>query len=316
MGTALAVLCARQGCMVTIWSIEKDVVKTINQAHHNHKYLPKIELPAAVRATDILSAALKENKFIISALPTQVTGLVFQNNSRYFTAAHRILSVSKGFIKETGETVCARIQNIVPYARVVALMGPLFANEIAEGKPCVALLAGADAKTRSAFVKILRSDLFRIQETSDVLGAEAAGALKNIYAIFMGILAGLFFGWNTKSALITMALQEMAQIVEHLGGRRETVYGLAGVGDLITTGFGEQSRNRRFGEALCATTSVGKALQSVGGQVVEGVKTLEVIDRVIADYDKPLPLLKLIKNLLAKKVDPRSTILKFMKKYV
>ena len=194
-------------------------------------------------------------------------------------------------------------------------MGPLFANEIALGVPSVALLASADKVSLNVFKRILVNDLFRVEKSFDILGAEASGALKNIYAIFMGILSGLQYGWNTKSAFTTMALQEMALIVEHLGGKRETVYGLSGLGDLITTGFGEQSRNRRFGQALCTMKSVEKAVKSVG-QVVEGVKTLDVIDRVIANYGGTLPLLSLIKQLVKGEHDPCEALKHFLKKYV
>lgn len=315
MGTALAFLCARRGCAVTLWSIEKDVVKTINHARHNHKYLPKVELPPAVRATEDLRAALKENKLVISALPAQVVGSVFTEHARHFTGAHHVLSVSKGFIKETGESACARIRRAVPHVRAAVLMGPLFANEIARMKPCAAVLAGTDPKTRAMFKKILRSTAFRIQETDDVVGAEAGGALKNIYAVFMGVLAGLSFGWNTKSAFMIMALKEMAEVVEHLGGRRETVYGLSGLGDLVTTGFGEQSRNRRFGEALCTVKSTSKAVQSVG-QVVEGVKTLEGINRVLAGYRGNLPLLKLVKKIVKDGGVSSQLLENFFKKYI
>lgn len=313
MGTALATLVTRNGYKVTIWTIEPAVVKTINNAHHNHKYLPKVELPAGVRATGDLAPALKQTKFVISALPTQMVGSVVKNYAQNFTVAHRVLSVSKGFVKDTGETVCSRLRCIIPRAYTVALMGPLFANEIAARVPCVALLAGADKGTRTAFIKVLQNNVFRVQESDDVLGAEACGALKNIYAVFMGILAGLSYGWNTKSAFITMAIQEMAEVVGHLGGKRETVYGLAGLGDLVTTCFGEQSRNRRFGQALCKEKSIDKALQSVG-QVVEGVETLEVIDRVLKGYSGSLPLLELIKRLVRSNADPHAIIEQFFKK--
>ncbi|KKU06701.1 MAG: Glycerol-3-phosphate dehydrogenase [NAD(P)+] [Candidatus Magasanikbacteria bacterium GW2011_GWA2_45_39] len=313
MGTALSALVAQNGHKATIWTIEPDVVKIINNEHHNHKYLPKIELPAGVRATGDIAPALKQTNLVISALPTQVVASVVKNYVQNFTAAHLLLSVSKGFVKDTGETVCRRIRHIAPRVRVAALMGPLFANEIAAGVPCAAILAGANVGERGVFIDVLQSPVFRVQETDDVVGAEACGALKNIYAVFMGILAGLSYGWNTKSAFITKAIQEMAEVVEHLGGKRETVYGLAGLGDLVTTCFGEQSRNRRFGQALCKEKSIDKALQSVG-QVVEGVKTLEVIDRVLKGYSGSLPLLKLIKRLVKSNGDPHTIIEQFFKK--
>lgn len=315
MGTALAMLCAHNGFVVTIWTIESDVVNTINAAHHNYKYLPKIKLPESVRATGDLTSVLKEHKLIISALPTQVTSAVFKDCARYITDEHSILSVSKGFIQATGETVCTCIKHIVSNAHVAALMGPLFANEIAEGKLCAALLAGAHEQTRAAFKQVLQNEMFRVQESDDIVGAEASGALKNIYAIFMGILAGLCYGWNTKSAFMTMALQEMALIVEHLGGKRDTVYGVAGLGDLVTTGFGEQSRNRRFGQALCTEKSVKKAVQSVG-QVIEGVKTLEAIDQVISNYGKALPFLELIQKLVKEEGNRRGHLEYFFKQYM
>ncbi len=313
MGTALAVLCARNGCKVTIWTIEPEVEETINNLHHNNKYLPEIKLSSNILATGNLSSALKENEWVIAALPTQIIGLVCKEYVSQFSARHKILSVAKGFSIATGQTISQLIHSIIPKVKVAVLMGPLFANEIARENPSVALLASDDKVSLAAFKKILINDSFRVHESTDVLGTEVSGALKNIYAILMGILSGLEYGWNTKSAFITMALQEITLIVEHLGGKRETVYGLAGLGDLITTGFGEQSRNRRFGQALCTMKSVEKAVKSVG-QVVEGVKTLEVIDRVTANYGGKLPLLGLIKKLVKGKDNPCAALEHFFKK--
>ncbi len=316
MGTGMAKLIAGNGYPVTLWTIEEAVANNINRNHLNQKYLPGIKLPAHVHAVTDLKSALKDSKVVVMAVPTQAVAAVMKKAKRFLSSRVILLSVSKGLELKTGKTVSQIIKDVVPKklrARVAVLMGPLFAIEIAKERPSVGLLAVKDKKIFDFLKKILDNDYFFTRWSDDVVGAELAGALKNVYAILMGVCDGLGYGWNTKSATITGAVRELALAGEFLGAKKETMYGLAGLGDLLTTGFGETSRNRRFGEMVCTEKSVDGALKKIG-QVVEGAKTVEIAIKLLKKYKKQTPLLHATYNIIHKKTNPCAVFHEILKK--
>jgi len=306
MGTAMAYLIGGNGFSVTVWGREKDAVEEINARHENRHSLPGVKLPVAVRATLDLKEALKGADLVVAALPAQVTGEVFKKAAPFISKRAFVLTVSKGIEVKTGRTVSKVINDILKQTikkQIAVLMGPLFASEISTNIPTMGLVATPSKQLFNKIKKILSSPNFFVRYSDDVLGAELAGALKNIYAIMLGVADGLGYGWNTKSAALTYAVAEMAEIGYFLGGRKETFYGLAGLGDLLTTGFGEKSRNRRFGEKICQLKNTDEALKTVG-QVVEGVETLKVIIKMLKPIKKKTPLIHVIYNLVNKKENP------------
>lgn len=315
MGTGMAHLIARNNHSVILWTVEEAVACEINQNHTNKKYLPGIKLPSTVRASTDLKNALKDSHLVVMAVPTQVVANVMKKARPFLSPQSVLLSVSKGLELKTGKTVSQIIKSVAPkfHKNLAVLMGPLFAIEIAKERPSVGLVAVKNKKVFDFLKKILDNDYFFTRWSDDVVGAELAGALKNVYAILMGVCDGLGYGWNTKSATITGAVRELAVVGELLGAKKETMYGLAGLGDLLTTGFGETSRNRRFGEYVCTHQSVGAALKKIG-QVVEGAKTVEIAVRLLKRYKKQTPLLQATHDIIHKKINPCAVFNEILKK--
>lgn len=318
MGTGLARLLGDNGYPIMLWTIEKEVAKEINARHQNKKYLPGIKLALTVAATTNLKLATRDSEIVIFAVPTQVVAETIKRIKKDLLPGVIVLSVAKGISLKTGETASQMIKKILPrvqHDKVAVLMGPLFAKEIAMHTPSVGLLATKDKTAYATLKKVFTNDYFFVRWSDDVLGAELGGALKNIYAILMGVCDGLSYGWNTKSATITAVVRELTTAGHLLGGKKETLMGLAGLGDLLTTGFGETSRNRRFGEYVCSLQSVPAALAKIG-QVVEGHKTVEVAVKLLAKYKARLPLLFAVHKIIHQKNNPCRLFHEILQKYI
>lgn len=306
MGTALAHLISANGYPISIWGIDKAIINDINLHQENKKYLPGVKLTAKTRATSDLKTALKGSSIIVLALPTQAVREVMAKGKQHLSANAIILSVAKGIDLKTGQTVSRILKDILPrslHEKIAVLMGPLFASEISQKIPSVGLVAAKDPAVFRTLKQILRNKYFFVRWSDDILGAELGGALKNVYAILLGVCDGLGYGWNTKSATVAAAMREMANAGHYLGAKKETLYGLAGMGDLLTTGFGAKSRNRRFGEKICSGKSVEEALKEIG-QVVEGVKTVEIAVKLLKKYKKDTPLLHAVYEIVHRHKNP------------
>ncbi len=306
MGTALAHLIGGNGHKVVIWSIDKEAAEHINTNHENKKFLPGVSLNKNVSASLILPLALADASVVIVALPTQVVNQVMPALHNHTAKDAVILSVSKGIDVKSGQTVSQIIKSILPEVRhknIAALMGPLFASEISAKVPSVGLLAISDLKVFKFLQKILVNKHFFVRYSDDLIGAELAGALKNIYAILLGVCDGMGYGWNTKSALMTAVVKEMSEVGQYLGGKKETFYGLAGMGDLLTTGFGEKSRNRRFGEKLCSGKTAQEVIKEIG-HVVEGAATVKSVMKALISFKKQAPLLSAVNDIVSKRKNP------------
>lgn len=306
MGTALAKLISGNGYKVKMWGIDREAIDNINTHHENKKFLPNIVLSNQVSAHLDLSEAIKNTKIVIMAVPAQVTQGVVEKMIGFLNKNQIILSAAKGIEIKTGLTVTEIIKKNCPkswHNNLAVLMGPLFASEISQGIPTVGVVATSQISNFRIIKNILQNSNFLVRYSKDLAGAELAGALKNVYAIILGVCDGLGYGWNTKSAAMTAAIKEMSEVGIVLGGKKETFYGLAGMGDLLTTGFGEKSRNRRFGEKVCSGLSVKDVLQEIG-QVVEGASTVKVLSKILQKKKIKTPLLKAVSDLVSDKKDP------------
>ncbi|MCX6778678.1 MAG: NAD(P)H-dependent glycerol-3-phosphate dehydrogenase [Candidatus Magasanikbacteria bacterium] len=316
MGTSLARLVSNNGYEVKMWGIDKEAVDNINNYHENKKFLPEIKLNNKTTSTLQLSEALQDSKVVIVAVPSQVVDKVFSEVKLYLQPDQIILSASKGIEMVSGLTISNVIKKYLPhteYHNLAVLMGPLFASELSTDVPTVGLIAAPKIATFKILKNILQSPTFFVRFSSDVLGAELGGALKNVYAIILGVCDGLGYGWNTKSAAMTAAVKEMALVGQYLGGKKETFYGLAGLGDLLTTGFGEKSRNRRFGEKICSGSKIEDVIKDIG-QVVEGASTVKVVCRLLEGSNKKTPLLNSVAELVNDHKDPCQMMHKILEK--
>lgn len=318
MGTALAHLVGVNGHQVKIWGIEADVIKDISHYHENKKYLPKVKLSARVQATLDLGEALAGSKAMILAVPTQAARSVAEKALAYLASDVAVLNVAKGLDLKSGETVSQILSHSLPrsyHEKTAVLMGPLFASEISAGMPSVGILASKEAAGYEFWQRILVNKYFFLRHTDDILGAELGGALKNVYAILLGVCDGLGYGWNTKSAVFVAVTRELAMIGHYLGGRKETLYGLAGLGDLLTTGFGSDSRNRRFGEKLCSGKSIPEIIKEIG-QVVEGAATVKVAVKLLKNFKKDTPLIHAVYDLAERRKNPSVLFPRLLKEYI
>jgi glycerol-3-phosphate dehydrogenase (NAD(P)+) len=281
-GTALAVVAARAGHSVCLWSRDAEVVNSINERHVNSRYLVSASIPTGVIATSDLGTALRETTMVLLAAPSHAARELLTAMSPLLTQEAIIVGVSKGIEIDSGKRVSEIAKDVVegshPY---VCLSGPSFAKEVVERHPTAIVAASKD----SAAARIVQNDFsfenLRIYTNTDVIGTELGGSVKNVMAIAAGMAAGLGFGSNSVAALITRGLAELTRLARCEGAQVETLMGLAGLGDLVLTCTGNLSRNRFVGEEL----GKGRTLDEISAglnEVAEGIKTARAV-RKLAD---------------------------------
>lgn len=296
-GTALAALAAEQGDAI-LWARNAEVVDGINAEHANPLYLPGVTLPTRLTATEDL-AALKTCDALILAVPAQTLRQFAEEIGRKLPGRAAIVIASKGIEISTGSLPSDVVHEVLPDRAIAILTGPTFAIEMARGLPTAATLACADDKLGADLVQRLGRPTFRPYLSDDVLGAQIGGAVKNVLAIACGIVIGRQLGDNARAALITRGLAEMTRLGLSLGGRRETLMGLSGLGDLVLTCSAHQSRNLSLGVAL----GEGKSLAEIMGArrtVAEGVHTARAIEALALRQKIEMPICAAVDAVLHK----------------
>ncbi len=298
-GTALAITWARAGADVVLWSGFPEEVALLS-AGRSHPRLKDAPFPDSLTVTGDAAAAFSAPLWI-SAMPTQVTPDAWRKLRREApTPPELVIHVSKGILQSTHQTLTQALTGVLDVP-VGALSGPTFADEVARGVPSAIVLAlpptVADDRAREWQAR-LASERLRIYLSRDVIGTELCGALKNVLAIAAGLVDGLKLGYNARAALITRGLAEMARLVEALGGQPATVMGLAGMGDLLLTATGPQSRNRTFGELVGKGQTVEAARDALGGQIIEGMFTTQAALALAAEVGVELPIATEVQRLL------------------
>jgi glycerol-3-phosphate dehydrogenase (NAD(P)+) len=270
MGTALAQVIASNGHKVRLWSIEEDVLEEVRDRRRNSKYLEGIVLHPGISATWALAAAISGADLVLVSVPSQVVPAVSRDIAEHVCPGQLVLNVAKGLeggtLRRMSETLAAEMPGHEDY--IGSMGGPAIAIELARGVPMAIVLSFPQTSACRTAQAILQNEHLKVETTTDLTGLELCSTLKNVYAIALGMCDGLGYGTNTKAFVATLAIKEMSIIVAALGGRGETVYGLAGLGDLLTTGFSEHSRNRTLGEKMGSAGNWGQFLRS---HTVEGV---------------------------------------------
>lgn len=255
-GTALAVTAVRAGRGVTLWAREPDVAAAIARTRVNGTFLPGVRLPDAIRATCVLADAARMADVVLLVVPSQHFRAACRSLADVLPGGVPIVICAKGIERGTGLLLEAVAARELPGSPIAVLSGPTFAHEVAAGHPTAVTVASRDvgaegeASLAARVAVTLASQAFRPYVSQDVTGVEVGGAVKNVLALASGMASGLGFGANTRAVVITRGLAEIAALCEALGGQRETVAGLAGVGDLTLTCSSEQSRNMRYGMGL------------------------------------------------------------------
>lgn len=311
-GTALADLLARHGHAVTLWAHEEDVARAIRETRENATFLPGCRLAPSLRATTDLDAALDGARLLVSAVPSHVTRQVLGAVAARGIAPVTLACATKGIEIDTLKLMSDVAAEVVPAARFVALSGPSFAREVAEGQPTAVVAAGAPGPAQEV-QEAFAGPQFRVYTSEDVIGVEVGGAMKNVIAIAAGVLAGLGMGHNPRAALLTRGLAEIARLGVALGARPGTFAGLAGMGDLILTASGPLSRNRSLGEALAAGVTLAGWMAS-HRSVAEGVNTTRAGLALAARHQVELPITAEVHALLFEAKPARQAVQDLMER--
>ncbi|MEO1064354.1 MAG: NAD(P)H-dependent glycerol-3-phosphate dehydrogenase [Actinomycetota bacterium] len=307
-GTALADLLARHGNAVRLWAREAEVVEGVNRQHRNPLFLHEAELHPTLTAEADLEAALTGADLIVSAVPTQHLRHVFGGVETDLTSLPPIVSVSKGIDAESLMTPSGVLVDLGAVSdRVVALSGPSFARDVAAGLPTAVVAAGPDAELARWVRDVFSHGLFRVYSSDDRIGAELGGALKNVIAIAAGAVEGLELGDNARAAIITRGLAEVGRLGVALGGAPETFAGLSGVGDLVLTCTGTQSRNHRVGAAIGRGKPPEEVLAGMS-EVAEGVKTALPTRRLARSRGVEMPITEQVCAVVHEGRDPRHAL--------
>ena len=306
-GTALAVHLARADHAVRLWARDPALVAELNATRRNERYLPGITLPDGVTSTADVVAAVAGAPFVVLAVPSHGLRAVVAA-ARPSIEPHAILvSATKGLETGTRQRMSEVIEEESRGGRVVVLSGPSFALELARGLPTVVLAASRDAEAAREVQEHFRGRGFRLYASDDVAGVEIGAALKNVIAIAAGAVEGLGLGHNALAALITRGLAEMSRLACAEGGRRETLAGLSGLGDLVLTCTGELSRNRRVGIELGRGRPLAEVLAGMR-MVAEGVNTTGAALALGAKHGIELPIAAQMHEVMEGRVPPLSAV--------
>jgi len=306
-GTGLACLMARHGTKITILGRTRGILEDINTKHSNSAYLPGVDLPENISATDQFETC-RDADLIVFVVPTSATRktaeLLAEQNISPDTV---LLSCSKGIERETGKRMSEIIRDSFPDNPIAVLSGPNHAEEIARRLPAAATIACSDQDVGQKLQHLFNSERFRVYTADDIAGVELGGALKNIFAIAAGVASGLRLGDNAIAALATRSLAEMIRLGTALGGQPETFAGLAGVGDLITTCFSKHSRNHKVGLALGQGKKLSEAVEELG-MVAEGVPNTQSIHEAARRVGARTPIIDIVYAMLYEDIPPTDAL--------
>jgi len=303
-GTALAALIARHGHRSVLWGRDAERIADIDGRHENKRYLPGIELPHSLRATTDLAVALRDADLVLVVVPSHAFAETLHAVAKHRPAHAGVAWATKGFEPGSGrflhEVAAGVLGEKVPLAVVT---GPSFAKEVAMGLPTALTVHSVDAGFAQVVADVLHGPAFRAYTGDDMLGAELGGAMKNVLAVATGVADGMQLGLNARAGIITRGLNEMLRLNAAIGGKAETLMGLAGLGDLVLTCTGDLSRNRRLGLALGRGQSIDDAVREIG-QVVESVQTADEVMRQAERHGIELPISSAVQAVLHSEITP------------
>ena len=302
-GTALAKVLHENGNRVTLWDISVETLDELKRGR-SERYLPGVKLPMDWKVESDFEKATGGSECLVMAIPSQSFRQVATRLSRHPAT---LVSVTKGIEFETGETMSRILREQAPANRVVALSGPSFAREVALGIPTAIVCASESDGTARTVQGIFHRPEFRIYRSTDVLGVEYGGALKNVIAIAAGVSDGLGYGDNTKAGLVTRALAEMRRLGVACGAQPETFAGLSGLGDLMLTCFSKQSRNRDLGERLGRGETM-ESIQASHPKLAEGYPTARSAYRLAREKKVPTPIMDEVYRLLYEGKEPKIAV--------
>ena len=305
-GTALAHIISTAGNDVTLWGRNSKTTNDINTKNENTIYLKGLKLNSNIKATSKIEDVCKTDVLVL-AVPAQQIRSITNNIQKLIASDVPIICSAKGFELKTGMLMSEVFSDTLSNKTIAILSGPTFANEIINGMPTAATLAIKDQKTGEKLAKLFSSSIFRPYISSDIIGVQVGGAVKNIIAIACGIALGQGFGENTRAAIVTRGLAETTRLAVALGGISETLSGLSGLGDFLLTCTSQQSRNFKFGKQLGEGCSPEFILKNMEG-VVEGWYSSAAVTKRAKDLEVDLPICFSINSILSDNADINLTI--------
>lgn len=296
-GTALSVLLSDNGHQVTVWSIDEKEVKMLDEKREHLQKLPGVKLPQDMDITNDMEQAILGKDFLVLAVPSIFTRTTARNMCPYVAEGQIIVDVAKGIEESTLKTLSQQIEEEIPQADVAVLSGPSHAEEVGRKLPTTCVIGAKTRKMAEYLQSMFLSKVFRVYTSPDILGIELGGSLKNVIALAAGIADGLGYGDNTKAALITRGIAEIARLGVKMGGKIETFTGLTGIGDLIVTCASVHSRNRKAGYLMGQGKSMQEAMDEVK-MVVEGVYSAKAAASLAQKYDVSMPIVMEVNKVL------------------
>jgi len=310
-GTTLSILLFKKKYDVTLWGVFPDYISYLRDIRENKKFLPGIKIPKALKITDSLESATSGSELMVLAVPSQYLRGVLKKLKALKIKNAVFVNVAKGIENSSLRRMSEVIEDVLGKVPVVTLSGPSIAREVAQGVPSTIVASSKDKKLAMKVQDVFTAETLRVYTSDDLVGVELGGSLKNIIAIAAGINDGLGFGANSKAALITRGLVEMARLGVAMGAKKETFGGLSGMGDLITTCISQHGRNRWLGEEI----GKGKKLAEIEKEtdmVVEGVATTKSVYELAKKHKIEMPIVEQIYEVLYKNKDPKKAVVELM----
>jgi glycerol-3-phosphate dehydrogenase (NAD(P)+) len=315
-GTALALTLGRDGRPIQLWAYESEVVESIRLRRENEIYLPGVRLPESISVTNILGEALEGAGIVLTVIPSHFCRALYQQMLPHLNPGMTFVSATKGLDTEhlmrMSEVILATVGSRFQ-PRLCVLSGPSFAKEVARGDPTAVVVASDDIDAATLVQNEFSSRTLRLYTSTDVVGVELGGAVKNVIAIAAGVIEGLGLGHNPTAALITRGLAEITRLAMACGARRETLAGLAGVGDLTLTCTGTLSRNRTVGVELGKGRKLAEIISSMR-MVAEGVKATKATVALAERHSVEVPITRQVSRILDGVVSPREAIRELMER--
>ena len=306
-GTALALLLHKNGHQVTVWSISEEEVEMLSTKREHESKLPGVRIPDDMEFTSDLAKAVKDKDFIVMAVPSPFTRSTAKSMSPYIPEGQIIVDVAKGIEEDTLMTLSQQIEQEIPQADVAVLSGPSHAEEVGREIPTSVVIGAKTKKTAEYLQSMFMNEVFRVYTSPDILGMELGGSLKNVIALAAGIADGLGYGDNTKAALITRGIAEIARLGVEAGGALESFTGLTGIGDLIVTCASVHSRNRKAGYLIGQGMSMQEAMDEVK-MVVEGVYSTKAAVKMGKKYGVSTPIIEEVNKVLFEGKNPGEAV--------
>ena len=306
-GSALAVLLANNGHEVTLWTHDPHEIEMLSTKREQQEKLPGVKLPDNIAIEADLETALTDEDVVVMAVPSPVVRMVAKQMSPFIKDGQIIVNVAKGIEDVTYKTLSDIIEEEIPNAEVCVLSGPSHAEEVGRGIPTTVVVGAKNKETAEMLQDVFMNKVFRVYTSSDIVGIELGGALKNVIALAAGTVDGLEYGDNTKAALMTRGIAELTRLGEALGGKPETFSGLTGVGDLIVTCTSVHSRNRKAGYLMGKGMTAEEAMKEVK-MVVEGVYSAKAALGLAKKCNVAVPIVEAVNRVLFENADPKEEV--------